>query len=427
MRKGYLRNIMENNELKNKKVHLKTYGCQMNTRDSEVIAGLLQKAGYKITEDEAGADIIIFNTCSVRQHAEEKVWSEIGRIAKVRRCKSTLAGGVPNSKPIIGLVGCMAQNYKEAAFERSADVDFVVGPADIAKIPEIISQLSAVSFQLSAKGEKLKAKSIFERKIWETDGENRPEEIYHTGFFEDKNHAFIVISEGCSNFCSYCVVPYTRGALRHRRKEDVLKEINEAVALGITSVTLLGQNVNSYQPSAISHQPSANFIDLIHEVNTIKGLKEFGFITSHPKDTSVELFKAMAECEKLKKCLHLPIQSGSDRILKLMNRNYTAKSYIALAEDYRKIVKGGTITTDIIVGFPTEAEKDFQATFDLVEMLKFDAAYIFKYSPRPHTEAAKWPDDVVKEEKERRHRLILDLQKKISKALNSNDKIQNSK
>ncbi|MCU0652498.1 MAG: tRNA (N6-isopentenyl adenosine(37)-C2)-methylthiotransferase MiaB [Candidatus Omnitrophica bacterium] len=418
---------MENNELKNKKVHLKTYGCQMNTRDSEVIAGLLQKAGYKITEDEAGADIIIFNTCSVRQHAEEKVWSEIGRIAKVRRCKSTLAGGVPNSKPIIGLVGCMAQNYKEAAFERSADVDFVVGPADIAKIPEIISQLSAVSFQLSAKGEKLKAKSIFERKIWETDGENRPEEIYHTGFFEDKNHAFIVISEGCSNFCSYCVVPYTRGALRHRRKEDVLKEINEAVALGITSVTLLGQNVNSYQPSAISHQPSANFIDLIHEVNTIKGLKEFGFITSHPKDTSVELFKAMAECEKLKKCLHLPIQSGSDRILKLMNRNYTAKSYIALAEDYRKIVKGGTITTDIIVGFPTEAEKDFQATFDLVEMLKFDAAYIFKYSPRPHTEAAKWPDDVVKEEKERRHRLILDLQKKISKALNSNDKIQNSK
>ncbi|MCU0666173.1 MAG: tRNA (N6-isopentenyl adenosine(37)-C2)-methylthiotransferase MiaB [Candidatus Omnitrophica bacterium] len=400
----------------------------MNLRDSEVISGILQKAGYTITGLAEEANVVILNTCSVRQHAEEKVWSEIGRITKLKSKKEK--GKSEKNKPIIGLVGCMAQNYKEAVFERSPEVDFVVGPADIAKIPEIISQLSAVSCQPSAKGEKLKAKSFFESKIWETDGENRPEQIYHTGFFEDKNHAFIVISEGCSNFCSYCVVPYTRKALRHRRKEDILQEINEAVALGITSVTLLGQNVNSYK-SQISDSKSQipnkdieiSFVDLLKTVNAVKGLKEFGFITSHPKDTSIELFKAMAECGKLKKYLHLPVQSGSDRILKLMNRQYTRRFYLDLAAQYRKIVPNGALTTDIIVGFPGETEKDFQDTYDLIKEVEFNAGFIFKYSPRPHTQAANMPDDVPKAEKERRHGLILELQKKISVKL----KAQNEK
>ena len=372
-------------------VYIATYGCQMNVRDSEVVAGLLQKAGYKLTYSRQKADVIIFNTCSVRQHAEDKVWSEIGRF---------------KDSKIIGVIGCMAQNYKQAVFARAAQVDFVVGPADIHKIPEIIK-----SFTRGGKEQSLKKgeSPFFLRKIWETDGEKRPEEIYHTGFYADKEHAYVVISEGCSNFCSYCVVPYVRGALRHRKHADILNEIKAALDQGITKVTLLGQNVNAYQHGSI------DFIRLISMVGSIDGLKEFSFITSHPKDASSALFKAMADSEKLKKYLHLPVQSGSHRILKLMNRGYTAKYYLELADNYRTIVKGAKLTTDVIVGFPSETENDFRDTYNIIKKIGFDAAYIFKYSPRPNTAALKLDDDVPKKEKERRHALILELQKKISR------------
>ncbi|MFA5356730.1 MAG: tRNA (N6-isopentenyl adenosine(37)-C2)-methylthiotransferase MiaB [Candidatus Omnitrophota bacterium] len=364
-------------------VFLRTFGCQMNIRDSEVISGLLIREGFRIADDPAQADIVLFNTCSVRQHAEDKVWSEAGRVS-----------GFPK-RPVIGIVGCMAQNYKEKIFERSPSVDFAVGPSDIHKIPRIIQSLSAGS--------------PFERKIWETDGEIRPEQIYHTGFYEDKAHAYVVISEGCSNFCSYCVVPYVRGALRNRSYKDILKEIEGAISAGITSITLLGQNVNSYRDGDM------DFSGLIGRVNLIKGLKEFSFITSHPRDTGRALFEAMAKAEKLKKYLHLPAQSGSDRVLGMMNRGYNRNFYLDLADNYRRIVKRGALTTDIIVGFPTETEEDFQDTRGLVLEVEFDSAYIFKYSPRPHTGAASLPDDVKREEKERRHKVILDIQKDISR------------
>ncbi|MDO8662537.1 MAG: MiaB/RimO family radical SAM methylthiotransferase [Candidatus Omnitrophota bacterium] len=412
----------------------------MNVRDSEVVAGLLQKSGYKICDSPDSADVIIFNTCSVRQHAEDKVWSEIGRLAKSKKMGTVpkRRGQSPFFKPIIGLIGCMAQNYKETAFERSPDIDFVVGPADIAKIPDILEKLSQKRGQKRGQSPKkgdsplFFSSHFFERKIWETDSEIRPEEIYHTGFYEDKEHAFVVISEGCSNFCSYCVVPYVRGALRHRNYEDILREINEAVDKGITKITLLGQNVNAYvSPGKMGTVPKRRgqspffqppfFIELLELVNRIKGIKEFSFITSHPKDTSVDLFKAMADLEKLRKYLHLPVQSGSDRILKLMNRNYTRKFYLDLADNYRRIVNDGVLTTDVIVGFPTESEVDFLDTLDLVKDIRFNAAYIFKYSPRPHTEAAKMADRVEKEEKEKRHRMILELQKEIS------NKVKNEK
>jgi len=210
-------------------------------------------------------------------------------------------------------------------------------------------------------------------------------------------------------------VPHVRGELRNRNYKDVLREIEEAMHKGITRVTLLGQNVNAYQSSVSGLQAPVNFPQLLGLVNNISGLKEFSFVTSHPKDTSIELFKTMAECEKLKKYLHLPVQSGSDRILKLMNRGYAQKFYLDLVENYRKIVKDGLLTTDVILGFPTEIEEDFQATLDLVKSVEFDAAYIFKYSPRQHTQAEKMPDDVPQKEKERRHALVLELQKKISK------------
>ncbi len=360
----------------------------MNVRDSEVISGLLGKEGYKIIDEPDKADIILFNTCSVRQHAEDKVWSEIGRFKRIK-------GQSPSGTvPLIGVIGCMAQNYKEKIFERAPNVNFAVGPQDLHKIPEIIKKLSAEDF--------------FQRKIWETDGGIRPEEIYHTGFYQDKQHAYIVISEGCSNYCSYCVVPYVRGELRNRNDKEILKAIEEAVDKGITKITLLGQNVNAYQYNDV------DFVKLVGLVNLAEGLKEFSFITSHPKDASLDLFKTMASLEKLKKYLHLPVQSGSDRILKLMNRGYARKFYLDLIDNYRKIVKDGILTTDIIVGFPTETADDFLDTYNLVNDIKFDAAYIFKYSPRPHTEAERLVDDVDKKEKERRHKIILDLQKDIS-------------
>lgn len=367
----------------------------MNVRDSEVIAGLLSADGLQLTDNPEEAKVIIFNTCSVRQHAEDKVWSQIGRYGKAYRVGRSSSRKA--EKPIIGIVGCMAQNYKEKIFERVPEVDFVVGPQDIAKIPQILKKLL------------LDHDTILERKIFETDGLIRPEYIYHSGFYQDKEHAYVVISEGCSNFCSYCVVPYVRGPLRNRKTKDIIKEIRSATDKGITKFTLLGQNVNAFI------EDSKNFVDLLRMVNSISGIKEFSFVTSHPKDTNESLFKIMSECEKLKKYLHLPLQSGSDRILKLMNRGYTAKDYLGLIEKYRKIVKDGKLTTDIIVGFPGETEDDFRKTYNLVEKIRFNAAYIFKYSARPQTKASLLEDDVSTEEKKRRHQMVLDLQRKISR------------
>jgi tRNA-2-methylthio-N6-dimethylallyladenosine synthase len=402
------------------KIFLKTYGCQMNVRDSEVICGLLRTMNYELITTPEQADVIIFNTCSVRQHAEEKVWSELGKfrvhssefIAKKQRTMNH----EPRTKPIIGLIGCMAQNYKEKIFQRAPNVDFVVGPSDIHKIPSIIAMFINPE-QRTLNTELLK------RKIWETAGDIRPEEIYHTGFYADKNHAYVVISEGCSNFCSYCVVPYVRGPLHNRNHLDILKEIERAVKQGITRITLLGQNVNAYQFIVNDSESRVNFIELLKKVNAIKGLKEFSFVTSHPKDASIELFKAMSNLNKLKKHLHLPVQSGSDKILKLMNRGYGRKNYLDLIDKYRKIIEGSVLTTDIIVGFPGESQEDFRDTYDLVKEAQFDAAYIFKYSPRPNTQAEKSDDDVPRKEKERRHALILELQRKISKGKNVKSKI----
>ncbi|MCX5708120.1 MAG: tRNA (N6-isopentenyl adenosine(37)-C2)-methylthiotransferase MiaB, partial [Candidatus Omnitrophica bacterium] len=371
----------------------RTFGCQMNVRDSEVVAGILKQAGYSLVDDQDKADIVIFNTCSVRQHAEDKVWSAIGNIGKI--CRPKPKQKVKKVKPLIGMIGCMAQNYQEHVFERCGDVDFVVGPSDIAKIPAILEKLTR------------KSDPLFQIKVWETEALIRPEEIYHTGYHQDKEHAYVVISEGCSNYCSYCVVPFVRGQLHNRRKKEIIREIEGALEKGIIKITLLGQNVNAFKDGQL------DFIDLLRTVNGLPGLKEFTFVTSHPRDTTIELLQAMAVCDKLKKNLHLPVQSGSDKILKSMNRGYTRKFYLDLADNYRKIVTGGGLTTDIIVGFCGETENDFQKTYDLVKSVRFDAAYIFKYSPRPNTEALKWVDDVPQEEKERRHSQILELQKKI--------------
>ncbi|HOW43149.1 MAG TPA: tRNA (N6-isopentenyl adenosine(37)-C2)-methylthiotransferase MiaB [Candidatus Omnitrophota bacterium] len=375
----------------------------MNVRDSEVIAGLLKQAGYALTESAEHADAVIFNTCSVRQHAEDKVWSEIGRLTKSSRAqRKSAAGKKPKQKPLVGLVGCMAQNYKEAVFERSPAVDFVVGPADIAKIPAILERLFSARKQSGGS-------SLYEVKVWETDAESRPEEIYHTGYRQDPEQAYVVISEGCSNMCAYCVVPFVRGALRNRPYKEIVREIKEAAAGGRRKITLLGQNVNAYRGD------EGDFVALLRTVAQLKGVDELSFITSHPRDTTVEIFRVMAEYANIKPYLHLPFQAGSNAVLKRMNRGYTREYYLDLARQYRKLVPGGALSTDIIVGFPGETQEDFQQTVDLVRDVEFESAYIFKYSPRPHSEAYAWADTVEQAEKERRHALILDLQKTISR------------
>lgn len=356
----------------------------MNVRDSEIIAGLLQNSGFKLCDNDRDAGVIVFNTCSVRKHAEDRIWSLIGSY---------------KGKKIIGLVGCMAQNYRERAFERDPGISFVVGPQDIHKLPDIL--------------EKISPKGMLERKIWETDSRLRPEEIYHSGFYQDKKHAYVVISEGCSNFCSYCVVPYVRGHLRHRKCQDILAEIKQALDKGITKITLLGQNVNAYRDEQV------DFTRLLYLIDELSGLEEFDFFTSHPKDAGQNLFKAIRNTAKSAKRLHLPVQSGADRILKLMNRGYDIKDYLALIDSYRKIVKGGLLTTDLIVGFPTETEDEFKSSCALLSKVKFNAAYIFKYSPRPGTQAANIAESLKPGEKEKRHQRILELQRDISRSLRS--------
>ena len=369
----------------------------MNVRDSEALSGLLQDLGFRMQDSADGADVILFNTCSVRQHAEDKVWSELGRLKTIKGAPPSFANAklsrgddYPQQK-IIGVIGCMAQNYKDEIFRRAPYVDLVVGPNDLLSLPVFIKQIIKERSQTLAVGTM-----------------EREQDFYVSDFRESKDHAYVVISEGCSNFCSYCIVPYVRGRLHSRDIQGILDEIKKTVDSGIKKITLLGQNVNSYKFADI------NFVRLLEIINSIEGLEEFSFLTSHPKDTSEGLFCAMRDLEKCKKILHLPIQSGSDRILELMNRGYSQGHYRNLADKYRKIVNG-KLSTDIIVGFPTETDEDFKETLDLLKDIEFDSAYIFKYSTRPHTKAEGLPDDVAKQEKERRHKILLDLQKEISR------------
>jgi tRNA-2-methylthio-N6-dimethylallyladenosine synthase len=386
-----------------KKIFIRTFGCQMNVRDSEIIKGLLLDNGFKVVdEDQDNFNAILFVTCSVRQHAEDRVWSEIGRFSKLK------------PKPVIGLVGCMAENYKQEAFKRMPGIDLVVGTNNIGEIPQLLKEIFTErrgSKEEDRKTENESRATNHERRILAVGKARRDEVVYRPEFRQERARAFVVISEGCDNFCSYCVVPYVRGELRHRPPESILKEIKFNIDKGVESITLIGQNVNAYKYNG------TDFVRLLESVNSIPGLGGFSFISSHPKDIAGHLFKTIASLEKLEKYLHLPVQSGSDRILRLMKRGYSRRRYLGLIDEYRRKLPGARLTTDIIVGFPGEGEDDFRKTTDLVERARFSSAYIFKYSPRPNTEAEKLKDDVPKEEKQRRHRILLDLQRKISHQL----------
>ncbi len=371
-----------------RKIYIRTFGCQMNSRDSEYIAGLLLDKGYTLAEAPEEAGVILFNSCSVRRHAEERVISNMGMLLKNARA----AGKV------YGIIGCTAQALKKDLFRRLPGLDIVCGTGEIHRLPELIKQAAHA---------KVLACGSVDRNIPEIP----------SGYRQNNNSAFVSIMRGCNNFCSYCIVPYVRGKERSRKAEDIFREIEGLIKQGIKEIMLLGQNVNSYQGRL--GKKRCNFVQLLKRINDIRGLREIKFMTSHPKDATVELFKAIKQLDKVAKQLHLPLQSGSDRILGLMNRGYTAGKYAGLVRKLRTLVPQCEITTDMIVGFPGESEADFRKTYQMMKDIKFNAAYIFKYSPRPPAKAAFMQDNVSQETKQKRHKMLLDLQKKLAKKIGS--------
>ena len=378
---GKMKNVKSINKMtQTRMVYLKTFGCQMNFRDSEFVTGLLLNAGFSLTGSIDDADIILFNSCSVRRHAENRLISNISDLKLLKKKRPDL---------IIGLMGCTAQNYKSDILETLPILDFSCGPGNESDIPDMIKDL------LKHRGTIVATDKI--DKI-------RPE--LFPKHREDKFKAYVSIGEGCNNFCSYCIVPYVRGKERSRDAKDIIKEAKDLAGRGFKEIMLLGQNVNSYE--------GIGFVKLLNKLNSIKGIERIRFMTSHPKDASTGLFKAMRDLEKVCAHLHLPLQAGSDRILELMHRRYTAKKYLNLVNEYKKYVPVGSITTDIIVGFPSETKDDFDETVRIMKDIEFDGAYMFKYSPRPPAKSSKLKDDVSKEDKEVRLDALIKLQCEIS-------------
>lgn len=359
----------------------------MNIRDSEFVAGLLIDKGFTLVDSMDNADVILFNSCSVRKHAEDRLISNISDLKLTKK---------KNPGLIIGLMGCTAQSYKGNILEKLPILDFSCGPGNESDIPAVIEDIMENGCQVVATD-----------KI----NDKRPE--IFPEYRQDRFKGYVSIGEGCNNFCSYCIVPYVRGRERSRDAKDIIKEAKDLSQRGFKEIMLLGQNVNSYKGSKVKGQGSS-FVWLLEELNKINGIERIRFMTSHPKDASTELFKAMRDLDKVCEHLHLPLQSGSDKILKLMNRGYTAKKYLKLADEYKKYVPEGSITTDIIVGFPGEAKKDFADTVNMMKKVEFDGAYMFKYSPRPPAKSSKLKDSVGSEEKEKRLTAILKLQGEIS-------------
>ena len=353
------------------KYYIETYGCQMNEHDSEKIAGMLVNCGYTKADSKQDADFILFNTCCVREHAELRTFGNVGFIKELKQL---------NPRLILGVCGCMMQqkDVADKLYKRFPFVDLIFGTHELKNFPFMLEKV-------------LDNERII--NISEMNGEvieGLP--VERTPGFS----TFVNIMYGCNNFCTYCIVPYVRGRERSRRAEDVVNEVKEVVALGYKEVTLLGQNVNSYYSDGV------NFPKLLEMVNAVPGLTRLRFMTSHPKDLSDELIEAMAKLDKVGKHIHLPVQSGSDEILRRMNRRYTSSQYLELVSNLRSKVKDVEITTDIIVGFPGETEEDFEATCDIVRKVGYSNAYTFAYSPREGTIAAKMPDQIAQEVKKQR-------------------------
>jgi len=361
-----------------KKVYIKTYGCQMNFYDSEKIKALLIKNGYEIVKSPEEADIIAVNTCSVRKHAEDRALSFLFSYKNQK-----------NRGKVFCLLGCTANLYKEEIYKKYNFIDVVCGPDNYSELPEIL------------KNSETERVCII--------GESKHPFISENPIVDGGVSSFVTITKGCENFCSYCVVPFTRGKLISKYPEDIYREVEYLVENGVREIILLGQNVNEY-----GRDIEENFHTLLEKIHNIQGLLRLGFLTSHPKDIQDTLILAFKNMPKLYKYLHLPLQSGSDRILKQMNRQYTMARYMEIINKVRNACPDITITSDIIVGFPSETENDFNKTLQAIKEIEFDDLFVFKYSSRPLTAASLMKDDIPKAEKERRHKIILDTQEEIA-------------
>ena len=374
-----------------RKLFIETYGCQMNVGDSEIVVSLLQKEGYVYCTSIKEADVILINTCSIRDNAEQRIWGRLREIQHLRRTNKSL---------IVGIIGCMAERLKESLLESGKGVDIVAGPDSYRDLPGLLRSAEAggkgVNCLLSTE---------------ETYAEIAPVRLDKSGV-----SAFVSIMRGCNNFCTYCVVPYTRGRERSRDINTILEEVRSLLANGYREVTLLGQNVNSYRSK------DADFPELVRRVASISPLMRVRFATSHPKDMSDELLEVIASMPNICHAIHLPAQSGSTAVLTRMNRNYTREWYLGRVAAIRRIIPDCSITTDIISGFSSESEEEHQQTISLMKEVGYDFAYMFKYSERPGTVASrKLPDNLDEALKTERLTEIISLQNKLSAESNKRD------
>lgn len=365
-----------------------TFGCQMNFRDSEIIVDGLLKDGYDITENLPEADIVVINTCSIRHHAEHRVSSLLGRLKDWKKKKKGRQ---------IGVCGCMPQLYREKMFAGAPQIDFLVGSQAFGRFPEVLGRIRTGKKHL----------------VEIEPGVSRV--IYNSQFRAHNFKALVTIMEGCNLSCSYCVVPFTRGAQRSRSLSNIIQEVTDLALRGYKEITLLGQTVNAY---GLDLSPPVRFIDLLEALQGIKGLLRIRFSSPNPVFASKEFFEKVKTLDKVCEHFHLPVQSGSNKILKAMNRGYTREAYLDKIASLRTIIPRASVTTDIIVGFPGETEKDFSDTVMLIEKVRFDNAYTFKYSARPQASAATLPDDVNNETKKRRLRVVNETLEKILVAKN---------
>ena len=389
-----------------KKLKILTYGCQMNVADSERMAGLLKKIGYNLTDDAEAADLILINTCCVRATAEDKVFGQIGRFKTLKRQKPSL---------ILGVAGCMAQKEGANLIKRAPHVDFVLGTGQSSEVARVVQSLETM------RNAQCVMRNDFGSSEWKhfVDVSNVSGEISAEVFplRGGQVSTFVPIMYGCNNFCTYCIVPYVRGRERSRKPEEIFSEVRAAVAEGFKEITLLGQNVNSYSGGM-------TFAELLQSVDKIAGVERLRFMTSHPKDLSDELIAAIANGKNICEHIHLPVQYGSDKILKRMNRVYTVEKYLRLVEKIRAAIPDVSLTTDLIVGFPGETEEDFLETLEFIKAIKFDAAFTFIYSKRSGTPAATFENQVDDETKHRRLEALMKVQNSIS--LEKNLALKNS-
>jgi tRNA-2-methylthio-N6-dimethylallyladenosine synthase len=374
------------------RVYIKTYGCQMNERDSEAVAVRLRDRGYSVVDDEAAADIVLLNTCAVRDQAEQKAIGKTGHLAK-RKKKD------PNF--IIGVMGCMAQNRGEELLERLPDLDLLVGTQKFHRVPDLLDQFIA-----SQKGMGPRPATLVDLDAEEGSEETIREHVDDA----PQTSAFVSIMQGCNMHCTFCIVPKTRGPERYRGMDSICAEIEELVAKGTREVTLLGQIVNSYGMRQIPYRDGVSpFVQLLERVNAIEGLQRIRFTSPHPRGFQKDLVEAYGRLEKLMPYVHLPMQSGSDSMLKRMRRPYTRRRFLEIVAQLREVRPDICLSTDIIVGFPGETGEEFEATRSLFEEVGFDMAFIFKYSERSGTPAAELGDDVPAEVKEARNQALLDI------------------